>query len=383
MSFRNERQKILITDDSEINRMILKNILEEDYDIYEAEDGNRTLEVIEEHKGTIDLILLDCVMPNKDGFQVLSELKRHWFREDIPVVMISAEYDQAFIIRAYKLGASDYVTRPFNPMIVRRRVDSIIRMHMKEQQLADIAAAQIIARHQNNSMMIHILGGIVEFRNGESGLHIMHVEALTDMFLRELMSISDKYSLTSGEMAMITTAAALHDVGKISVPYSILNKPGRFNEEEFEIMKMHTVAGYDMLNSIEAYKDDPLIRMSSLVCRHHHERFDGRGYPDGLKGDDIPIAAQIVSVADCYDALTSKRCYKDAISHEEAVRMILDGQCGQFNPLLITCLENLADTIPERLSDAVSSDRLFEEDMHRLVEETLEGCRLDQKKHHE
>ncbi len=375
MGYNDERQKILITDDSEINRMILKNILEEDYDILEAADGIEALKVIDEHKGMIDLILLDCVMPNKDGFQVLTELSRLWWKEDIPVVMISAEDDQAFIMRAYKQGASDYITRPFNAMIVRRRVDSIIRMHMKEQQMADIAAAQIIARHQNNSMMIHILGGIVEFRNGESGLHIMHVEALTDMFMRELMNISDKYELTSEEMSMITTAAALHDVGKISVPYNILNKPGRFTQDEFEIMKQHTTAGYEMLNSIEAYKDDPLIKMASVVCRSHHERFDGNGYPDGFKGDDIPIAAQIVSIADCYDALTSKRCYKDEYSHEDAVRMILGGQCGQFNPLLITCLKNLQDTIPERLNDAVSSDRLFEEDMHRLIEDTLGTAR--------
>ncbi len=371
MSYKDEKQKILITDDSEINRAILSNILEEDYEILEAEDGIKALEVIKEHEGMIDLILLDCVMPGKDGFQVLTELGRLWWKEDIPVVMISAENDQAFIMRAYKLGASDYITRPFNAMIVKRRVDSIIRMHMKEQKLADIAAEQIIAKHENNSMMIHILGGIVEFRNGESGLHIMHVEALTDMFLRELINISDKYAFSSEEITMIPTAAALHDIGKISVPYNILNKPGRFTDEEFEVMKKHTTTGYDMLNSIEAYKDDPLIKLSGLVCRHHHERYDGNGYPDGLKGDDIPIAAQLVSIADCYDALTSKRCYKDAYSHEEAIRMISDGKCGVFNPLLITCLKNLSDTIPERLNGKFSSDVLFAEDMHRIIENTL------------
>ena len=371
MSYNNVRQKVLITDDSDINRMILKNILEEEYDVLEAEDGVKALEVINEHKGMIDLVLLDCVMPNKDGFQTLSEMNRLWWQEDIPVIMISAENDQAFIVRAYKLGASDYITRPFNAIIVKHRVDSIMRMHMKEQQFADIAASQIIDKHQNNSMMIHILGGIVEFRNGESGLHIMHVEALTSMFMRELINVSDIYRFTPEEMSMIPTAAALHDIGKISVPYNILNKPGRLTDEEFEIMKKHTVAGFDMLTSIEAYKDDPLIILAGQVCRWHHERYDGSGYPDGIKGEAIPIAAQLVSIADVYDALTSKRCYKVAYSHEDAVRMILNGECGQFNPLLIKCLENLADTIPERLTKDWSSDVLFKEDMHRIIENTL------------
>jgi len=371
MSYNNVRQKVLITDDSDINRMILKNILEEEYDVFEAEDGVKALEVINEHKGMIDLVLLDCVMPNKDGFQTLSEMNRLWWQEDIPVIMISAENDQAFIVRAYKLGAADYITRPFNAIIVKHRVDSIMRMHMKEQQFADIAASQIIDKHQNNSMMIHILGGIVEFRNGESGLHIMHVEALTNMFMRELINVSDIYRFTPEEMSMIPTAAALHDIGKISVPYNILNKPGRLTDEEFEIMKNHTVAGFDMLTSIEVYRDDPLIILAGQVCRWHHERYDGSGYPDGIKGEAIPIAAQLVSIADVYDALTSKRCYKDAYSHEDAVRMILNGECGQFNPLLIKCLENLADTIPERLAKAWSPDALFKEDMHRIIENTL------------
>ncbi len=371
MIYKRERQKILVTDDSEINRELLTNMLEDKYDIFEAADGEDALKVINDHKGEIDLILLDCVMPKMDGFQVLMELNRIWYREDIPVIMISAENDEAYVVKAYKLGASDYISRPFNADIVRHRVDSIMKMHMKEQELADIAAAQIINKHENNSMMIHILGGIVEFRNGESGLHIMHVETLTDMFMRELVNVSSKYSFTAEEMNMIPTAAALHDIGKISIPYKVLNKPGRFTDEEFEIMKMHTVAGYDMLNSIEAYKDDPLIILSGQVCRSHHERYDGRGYPDGLKGDEIPIAAQLVSIADVYDALTSERCYKKAIPHEEAVQMIMDGKCGQFNPEIITCLENLKDEIPERLLDVSTWDLIFKEDMHRIIENTL------------
>ena len=364
------RRKILITDDSDINRMILRDMLEDDYDIIEAEDGGEALKVLEEQHMEIDLLLLDCMMPKVDGFQVLMEISRKHWKDSIPVIMISAENDQAFVVRAYKLGASDYINRPFNSTIVRHRVESIMRMHLKEQYLADVAADQIIARHENNNMMVHILSGIVEFRNGESGLHIIHVQALTDMFLRELMNVTDKYTFSNEERQMIAMAAAMHDVGKISVPYSILNKQGKFTDDEFEVMKLHTIAGYEMLNAIEAYRDDPLIKLASDVCRWHHERYDGRGYPDGLKGDDIPIAAQLVSIADVYDALTSVRCYKEAYSHERAVEMILNNECGVFNPLLIQCLNNLADDIPARLNE-VTSERLFDEDVHRIIESTL------------
>ncbi len=369
---------ILITDDSDINRMILMDILGEDYEILEAADGEEALSIVEERADAIDLILLDCVMPKVDGFQVLLELSRNPHKRDIPVIMISAENDQAFITRAYKLGAVDYISRPFNAAIVRHRIDIIMRMHRKEQYLAEIASREIIAKHQNNSMMIHILSGIVEFRNGESGSHILHVQTLTDMLMHEMLNTTDQYPLTDEEITMIPLAAALHDVGKISVPYKILNKPGRFTDEEFEVMKNHTVAGYEMLNAIEGYKDDPLIKLSAQVCRWHHERYDGKGYPDGLVGDAIPIAAQLVSLADVYDALTSERCYKPPYSHDQTILMILDGDCGIFNPILLKCLQNLAPEIPARLANT-SVDDSFREDITRIIEKTLRPGKGDTK----
>ena len=365
-----QRRKILITDDSEINRMILIDMLEQDYDIVEAEDGEEAIEILKKQGDSIDLLLLDCVMPKKDGFEVLSEMGRLWWKVDIPVIMISAEHDQAFIVKAYKLGAVDYINRPFNSVIVRHKVDGIMRMHNNEKNMVDIATSQIMEKHQNNNMMIHILSGIVEFRNGESGQHILNVQTLTDMFMRELVNMTDKYKISEEDMYMIPTAAALHDIGKISVPSSILNKPGALTNSEFTVMKAHTTEGYTMLRSIEAYKNDPLIQMASAVCRWHHERYDGKGYPDGIVGDDIPIAAQLVSLADVYDALTSERCYKRAYPHEMTMRMILKGECGTFNPILIECLKNLADEIPERLA-AASSEKAYKEDIQRIIENTL------------
>ncbi len=365
-----ERRKILITDDSEINRMILIDMLEKDYDIIEASDGEETMEILKAQGDSIDLLLLDCVMPRMDGFQVLMEMSRLWWKVDIPVIMISAEHDQAFIVKAYKLGAVDYINRPFNSVIVRHKVDGIMRMHNNEKNMADIATSQIVEKYQNNNMMIHILSGIVEFRNGESGKHILNVQTLTDMFMRELLNITDRYRLTENEMYMIPTAAALHDIGKISVPSSILNKPGALTNTEFTVMKAHTTEGYNMLTSIDAYKDEPLIEMASAVCRWHHERYDGKGYPDGIAGDDIPIAAQLVSLADVYDALSSERCYKKAYSHDLTMRMILKGECGSFNPILIECIKNLSDEIPDRLA-AASSEASYKEDIHRIIENTL------------
>ncbi|MCR5789813.1 MAG: response regulator [Lachnospiraceae bacterium] len=365
-----DRKKILITDDSELNRTILINILGDDYDVVEATNGEEAIAILKDQGDTIDLLLLDYVMPKMDGFQVLNEMSRFRWKVDIPVIIISAENDQSFIVKAYELGASDYITRPFNSILVRHRVESIMRLHLNEKKMVDLAVSQITEKHQNNSMMVHILSGIVEFRNGESGRHILNVQTITEMLVREFMRISDQYRFSEEEIVMIPTAAALHDIGKISIPSSILNKPGALTHAEFTVMKAHTTEGYTMLRSIKTYRDKPLIQMASGVCRWHHERFNGKGYPDGLVGDDIPIAAQIVSLADVYDALSSERCYKKAYSHELTMRMILKGECGVFNPLLIECLKNLANVIPERLRDA-SPERAYKEDIQRIIENTL------------
>lgn len=370
MGTEKSRPLILITDDSDINRMILADMLEDDYDILEAEGGKEALKIVSEKGNAIDIILLDCVMPDMDGFEVLAELERNWAKEDIPVIMISAENDQNFIVKAYQLGALDYICRPFNAVIVRHRVDTIMRIHLKEQHLAKVATAHIMDKHANNHMMINILSSVVEFRNGESGQHILHVQNLTDMLMRELLRVTDKYPLTDEEISMIPTVAALHDVGKISIPDHVLNKPGRLTEEEFNLMKTHTTIGYDMLTELPAYQKDPLIHMASQVCRWHHERYDGKGYPDGLVGDEIPIAAQLVSIADVYDALTSERCYKPAYTHEKAMQMINDGECGTFNPILLQCLNNLGDRIPKMLNNS-TAEEMFRDDIYRIIENTL------------
>ncbi len=365
------RQVILITDDSEINRMILSDMLEEDYELLEADSGAEALRLIDEWGSDIDLILLDFIMPDMNGFDVLTQMGRMKWKDDIPVIMISAEKDQSFIERAYKLGAVDYISRPFNTAIVRHRVDSVMKMHLRQRQLAKAASDHIIERYANNAMMVNVMSSIVEFRNGESGKHILHVQNLTDMLMREVIN-TGIYSLSDDEVSMLPVVAAMHDIGKISIPYSILNKPGRLTTEEFDVMKTHTIKGSELLESVELFREDPMIQLARNVCRWHHERYDGKGYPDGLEGDEIPLSAQIVSLADIYDALTSERCYKKAFTHEKAMSMILDGECGTFNPVLIDCMANLYNHIPRGI-DSDSFERGMEKDIYRIIENTLRG----------
>jgi putative two-component system response regulator len=343
------KRKILIVDDSAMNRDILTVMLGNEYQIIEAENGSQAIAILQKDNVSIDLVLLDIVMPVMDGFDVLAVMnKNHWI-EDIPVIMISAENSRSCSERAYEMGVTDFISRPFDALIVRRRIDNTIMLYAKQKKLAGMVAEQIYEKEKNNSVMINILSHIVEFRNGESGLHILHVKSFTEILLKRLVQISHKYKLSSSDITLISNASALHDIGKISIPDAILNKPGRLTNEEFEIMKTHSMAGANMLQDIEMYKDEPLIKVAYEICRWHHERYDGRGYPDGLKGDDIPISAQIVALADVYDALTSERVYKKAFSHEKALEMILNGECGTFNPLLLECLKYSESTIKNEL----------------------------------
>ena len=332
------KNKILVADDSEMNRELLTEMLEDEFEIIEAENGEQAVAYMQDHASEISLLLLDIVMPEMDGFEVLAYMnKYHWINQ-IPVIMISSETAPHYIERAYELGASDFINRPFNMAIVRRRVTNTIALYTKQRRLIGLVADQIIEREKSNSMMITILSHIVEFRNGESGLHVLHVQTLTDLFLQKLAEKAPQYGLSQADISLISLASALHDIGKISVPSEVLNKPGRFTPEEFEIMKKHSEVGADMLRDLPIYQDEPLVKVAYEICRWHHERWDGRGYPDGLKGEEIPISAQVVALADVYDALTSERCYKDAIPHEKAIEMILNGECGAFNPLLMECL---------------------------------------------
>lgn len=339
------KQQILIVDDSEINREILSEMLGRDYRILEAANGQECVTMLEQYGTGISLILLDIVMPVMDGFEVLGYINRNNWLDDIPVIMISSEGSDAYIRRAYELGVSDYISRPFDAKVVFQRVFNTIKLYAKQRRLISLVTDQIYEKEKNNHMMIGILSHIVEFRNGESGTHVLHINKLTEMLLNRLMQKTDRYEIGSSDQFLITTASALHDIGKIGIDDAVLNKPGRLTDEEFEIMKTHTLIGARMLDELEIYKEEPLVKVAYQICRWHHERYDGRGYPDGLKGEEIPISAQVVSVADVYDALVSERVYKKAFSHEKAIDMIVNGECGQFNPLLIECLLDIQDDI--------------------------------------
>ena len=269
---------------------------------------------------------------------------KHWI-DDVPVIMISSDNSISSMRRAYELGITEFISRPFDALIVRHRAVNTIMLYAKQKKLVGMVTDQMYEKEKDSRMMINILSHIVEFRNGESGMHVLHVQQYTEVLLRQLVQITDMYDISESRVALIAKASALHDIGKISVPDHILNKPGRFTPEEFEIMKSHSMAGATMIREIKAYQNEPLVKIAYEICRWHHERYDGKGYPDRLKGEEIPISAQVVALADVYDALTSERVYKKAFSHEKAVEMIINGECGTFNPLLIECLEKSKDAI--------------------------------------
>ena len=341
--------QLLVVDDSEMNREILKEILGKEYRILEACDGNEALEMLEQYGTEISLVLLDIIMPKMDGFEVLAYMNRDKWIEDIPVIMISSEGSESYIRRAYELGASDYISRPFDTKVVYQRVINMIKLYAKQRRLIHLVTDQIYEKEKNNRMMTGILSQIVEFRNGESGLHVLHINILTQLLLEKLMRKSENYNLSWSQQYMIATASALHDIGKIGIDEKILNKSGKLTKEEFEIMKQHTLIGAQMLDSLEMYHDEEMMKYAYEICRWHHERYDGKGYPDGLKGEEIPISAQVVSLADVYDALVSDRVYKKAYSHEKAMEMILNGECGVFNSILLECLVEIQDKVRKEL----------------------------------
>lgn len=350
-TFQSKKPSILIVDDSEMNRAILNEMLKDEYRILEADNGRTALDMVDRYGDELSLVLLDIIMPGMNGFEVLGELSRRSVADSLPVVMISSEDSDDVVLRAYELGASDYINRPFNARVVRRRVSNTIRLYAKQRRLTNLLSQQYNERVKNSRMLIDVMAGVMELRNGESGLHVTHIEKLTELLLGCLVHRSDKFPLDNEQRSAIAMASALHDIGKMSIDDAILNKPGRLTTEEFEIMKTHTTLGADMLLELgRQHAGNPLLEYAYQIARWHHERWDGKGYPDGLKGDDIPIAAQVVSVADVYDALTSVRVYKDAIPHEEAIQMILDGKCGEFNPLLLDCLLEVQDQIAETLA---------------------------------
>ena len=336
---------VLIVDDSDMNREILREMLKADYDIAEAASGEEGLSKLKELGTEISLVLLDIVMPGINGFDVLSRMAKSGWIEDIPVIMISSEDGEDTVLNAYELGASDYISRPFDIRVVRHRVSNIMHLYAKQRRLTGLLAQQFYERERESRMLVDIMAGSMELRNGESGLHVLHIRNLTEILLERLVQMSDAYTIPAAQRQTIAMASTLHDIGKMAIPDAILNKPGRLTAEEFEVMKSHALIGAQMLESLDQYKDDPLMKTAMEICHYHHERWDGHGYPEGLVGDQIPISAQVVSVADVYDALTSERVYKKAYPHEKALQMIINGECGVFNPILIQCLVDVRERI--------------------------------------
>ena len=364
-----KRQKILIVDDSEFNRDMLKEILRETYNYLEAENGNQAIQIMGENPG-IDLMLLDINMPQMNGFEVLKWMNQSRCIDETPVIMISSEDAVDTMRKAYELGITDYITRPFDSVIVKKRVQNTLGLYMKQKHLINVVYDQVYEKEENNNIMIRILSNVLGSRNSESREHILHIKTATEMMLRQLVKITDAYPMTEADISLITTASSLHDIGKIRISEEILNKPGRLTDEEFQIMKTHSELGAAIIKDMDFPQDHPLVHTAWEICRWHHERWDGKGYPDGLKGEEIPISAQVVSIVDVYDALTSERCYKKAFDHDTAIQMILDGQCGQFNPTLLNCLKELSIQLSKMLNKEMD-DNKYSHEIQRLSNEIL------------
>ena len=367
-----EKRIVLIVDDNALNRALLTDILEADYTVLEAATGKEAVAILTIHWTDIDLMLLDVVMPEMDGFELLGVMNRNGWHASLPVIMISADGSPANIDRAYDLGATDYITRPFDERTVRRRVKNTINLYAKQKVMENMVTEQIMEKERSNFQMVEILSNVVEFRNGESGLHVRHVRAITDVLLQALRRRCPQYNLTPAKIAVITNASALHDIGKISIDEKILNKPSRLTPEEFEIIKTHTVTGARMLEETpeQGEDNDSFLHVAHDICRWHHERWDGGGYPDGLKGEEIPISAQVVALADVYDALTATRVYKPAYPPEQALKMILSGECGAFNPALLECLQVCAHRLQREL-DLNSDSSMSAMEIRRVTSELL------------
>ena len=349
LSGKHQRQCILIVDDSEMNRAILYEMLKSDFDILEAESGEKCIRMLEEYGRDISLVLLDIVMSGMNGFDVLEQMNRRKWIESIPVIMISSEHSDFYIRNAYDMGVSDYISRPFDVKVVQRRVNNTIKLYAKQRRLTTILTEQVKSKEESRKIMVAILSQIVEFRNGESGLHVTHVNVLVKMLIERLRQITDQYNISWVKQDLIVMASSLHDIGKIGIDDKILNKKGKLTKEEFEIMKTHTLIGASILENLEEYQQEPLVQTAYEICRWHHERYDGNGYPDGLVGEEIPISAQVVSLADVYDALVSKRVYKESYTYEKTLEMILAGECGVFNPILLQCLKDIQAEIPDKI----------------------------------
>ncbi len=337
-------ETILIVDDEEINRELLSSVFSDQYNTIQAENGEDALKLLESDK-TITAVLLDIIMPVMDGIDVLKAMNANGLLKRIPVFLITAENSGEKLIECYELGAVDVINKPFMSAFLKARVNNVIELYRHRNSLEALVDEQVRKLRRINQDTVEMLATVVEFRDCESGEHVKRIRGLTEILMIKLGEMFPEYKMSRGEIEKISYASVLHDVGKIAIPDSILNKPGKLTNDEFEIMKTHTVKGGAILENIPSLLDDDLFRYSYDIARHHHERWNGRGYPDGLKGDEISIWSQVVSVADVYDALTSPRVYKAAYSVEKSVQMIVGGECGEFNPKLMQAFEASLDTI--------------------------------------
>ena len=361
-----KRKKMLVVDDVELNRMILSDLFSEEFEVLEAENGQVALDSLYRFQDEISIILLDIVMPVMDGFGVLQSMWDSNLIQRIPVILITGAHDDENSLKGFEMGVSDLIFKPFNSEVVYRRVINVVELYNNKQNLEDKLAEQkeMLEKqaerlHQSNQFVIDALSTTVEFRSSESGEHIKRIRSLTQILLEAIAEYyHEEYPLSRELIRIISSASAMHDIGKIAIPDSILLKPGPLTPEEFDIMKTHTIRGCEILDSISNTQDQEYYKYCYEICRHHHERWDGRGYPDGLKGDEISIWAQAASMADVYDALTSKRVYKPAFSHEQAVNMILNGECGVFNPRLQYSFSMRRDDLYSRRTELVEDQSL-------------------------
>lgn len=326
-------EKILVVDDMEINRAILAEAFQEDYIILEAENGEEAMKILKSEP--VAAVLLDLVMPVRDGLSVLREMNELGMVVHIPVFIITAANEDELLMEAYNLGAVDVIVKPFMVHFLRCRISNVIELYRHRNDLEALVKEQVERINHINLSMVETLATLIEFRDCESGEHVKRICGLTDILMNAVSDMYPEYRMSSAEIDKIVTSSVLHDVGKIAIPDNILQKPGRLTKEEFEIMKEHTTRGCDILQKIPDILDSDIYNYSYDIVRHHHERWDGKGYPDGLKGNEISIWSQVVAIADVYDALTSPRVYKPAFTHEKAASMIYNGECGAFNPKVL------------------------------------------------
>jgi len=355
------RKSILIVDDMEINRAILSELFARNYDVLEAENGQQAIQMIEQHTDAIAIMLLDVVMPVMDGYGVMQVMREKGYLSRIPVIIITSLDSHKDEARLFDMGASDLIMKPFNPLAITKRVMNVTEQYQYRNHLEQLVQEQAERLEKSNQAMIDTLGAIIEYRSMETGLHISRIRGLTKILLNEVALQCPEYELTDRKIQLISSASAMHDIGKISIPDAVLNKPGRLTPEEYEIIKKHTISGAEILDKFDRIHREEYFIYATTICRHHHERWDGKGYPDALKGEEIPVSAQAVGVADCYDALTTPRVYKPAFTHERAVSMIVEGDCGIFSPKIIRCFQNVAPAIGQLAKEYADQEAAAQE----------------------